>query len=272
VLLPWNVAVVDASGRRAEHPAAGDDMNHTSRSAPGVTSRVRFGGMLAVAVLLSGCGGSDGDPEPAAASSAQEPTTASPECAPGSDAANAADVVGVVETGQNTTDQLGTRLTWTSPELWDAGKSEPVTRTMVMLRGAGVLTTADADDEDPGELDVDLASLAQSAPDLEVSAPTDVTVGGAEARVVDVRSQQERPLFRAPTYTFAVHPDDVWRVWVVEQADQTPIVIFSNALRDDAEWLDETADEIVGSIELGEPVALDIAAATACRPFVGRDG
>jgi hypothetical protein len=263
----------------------GDAMSGTTRSTPGVAPWRLLGGVLAVVVLLSGCGGSDSDPEPAAAaSSGQGTTTGSPECSPGSDAANAADVVGVVRTGENTTDQLGTRLTWTSPELWDAGMSEPgvlvlksrnppvpVTRTMVMLRNAGLLLTSDPDDGETGDLAVDLDALVDAASDLDVTEPTAVTVGGADARVVDVRSQEERPLVRAPTYTFAVHPDDVWRLWVVEQADQAPLVIFSNALRDDADWLDETAEEIVGSIALGDPVALDIPAATACQRLVGRD-
>lgn len=252
---------------------------HRPTAQPMIRLASRLGVVLLAALFVGGCGGGDGESE-----AGDDPTSSpageeSPDCSEGSDAARAAEVIaGPVEPGEHQTAQLGTAVTFTSDETWEVPASkpgflallspdapEPRTREIHLLRNAEMLAGPDPGLTDEGETDVQLDAFLETASDLETEGAGETRVGGAAAEVADLRVQQERLLFATEAFPLYLQPDQAARLWLIEQAEGNPIAVLANTMEQDADWLDTTATALVDTIALGDPVDLDIAAATTCQ-------
>ena len=217
------------------------------------------------AVLFAGCGSQESDSAAPQAAATGSPSStaesAADDCLP---VAPAAAVTPLPQDdlgpGEHSTDQLGTEVTFRLDETWGVPVSEPgslvlqtydppvpFTRAVLMLREVEL--------EGAGDLTVDIDGFLRTAPTVEATNQRDVTVGGADATVVDLTATQEEPLLLSGVGTIVLRPTEIARLWVVDQGDQLPIVLFAPVGVDDTEWL-ATADDVVDSIDLGEPAAL----------------
>ena len=217
------------------------------------------------AMVLAGCGSQDSDN-----AASQAATTSSPSGSPESvvddclPVAAAADVKPLslddLGPGEHSTDQLGTEVTFRLEETWGVPVSDPgslvlqaydppvpFTRAVMMLREVELAGA--------GDLTVDIDAFVRTVPTVEATNQRDVTVGGSDATVVDLTATSEEPLLLSGVGTIVLRPTEIARLWVVDQGDQPPIVLFAPVGVDDTDWL-ATADAVVASIELGEPVSL----------------
>ncbi len=159
--------------------------------------------------------------------------------------------------GEHSTGQLGTDLTFTLNETWEVPVSEPGTLILQSQDPPAPATRAvllfrEVELEGSGDLTVDLDSFLRSHPGVQATNQRDVTVGGADATVVDLTAAEEQPLILSGIGPVFLRPTEIARVWVVDQQDLSPIVIFAPVSTDDTAWL-ATADEVVDSIDLGDP-------------------
>lgn len=165
--------------------------------------------------------------------------------------------VGMLEPGEHTTSLLGTGVTFTTENPWEAAVSadealalrppEPPdvagTQEVMVLRGAELV-----DGEAAGD-GMDLAAWAEEQSLVDVKDRRETTVGGCDAVVVDLQATDQQPLLRTTAGTVFVRPNETARLWVVEQGEQDPLVIHASASNLDLDWLDQ-ADAVVESMEL----------------------
>ena len=196
---------------------------------------------------------------------------------------------GPVEPGVYTTDILGTTLDLGLAESWIAAaggtagavfvdpETETETSELMLVARVNALPTDEqvttepegiSYDGDPNDIDAWIDAVGE----LIIGERSETTVGGRDAEVIDIRvdpdgvnsvpggcgSTDDRCFFVASTggdalFAFIVRTTEVYRMWLIEQGDEDPVMVLGIADENAPEWLDERADPFVDGLAFGEP-------------------
>ncbi len=206
-------------------------------------------------------------------------------------------LAGVVGPGVYTTDLIGTPVTldldrdWevasTSPGVFvmeDPERSSPEAEVILVMRvdsfagsdNVDALPNGPSYTGDPNDID---AWVDATGGGVIVEASDNRTISDASAEVRDLKLDEsgsgglpdgcgpgpdDRCFFVAATRTetvpfFIVRTGEYYRMWLIDQGDEEPILVSAHAPADDPEWLDDRAEALVAGLTLGDPAPHPVA-------------
>ncbi len=206
-------------------------------------------------------------------------------------------LAGTVGPGVYTTDLIGTPVTFdldrdwevqsTSPGVFvmkDPERSSSEVEVVLVMRVDSFAGPDEADalpgnpsyTGDPNDID---AWVDATGGGVIVEASDNRTISNASAEVRDLKLDEsgsgglteicgpgpdERCFFVAATRTetvpfFIVRTGEYYRMWLIDQGDEEPILVSAHAEADDPGWLDDRAEALVAGLTLGDPAPHPVA-------------